>query len=90
MKTLPTWLILIYIGLIGVSLVFTNLSSAEIDSETVIVAFLFDDVKVGDLVLDWSGKHNHGQVIGNVLYDDRPVGSAINFPFARFIHQKAP
>ena len=90
MKTLPTWLILIYIGLIGVSLVFTNLSSAEIDPETVIVAFLFDDVKAGDLVLDWSGKHNHGQVIDNVLYDDRPLGSAINFPFARFIHQQTP
>ena len=90
MKTLPTRLILIYIGSIGVSLVFTNLSSAEIDPETVIVAFLFDDVKAGDLVLDWSGKHNHGQVIDNVLYDDRPLGSAINFPFARFIHQQAP
>ena len=48
MKTLPTRLILIYIGSIGVSLVFTNLSSAEIDPETVIVAFLFDDVKAGD------------------------------------------
>ena len=87
MKALPTWLSLIHIGLIGVSLVFTNLSSAEIAPETVIVASLFDDVRGGDMVPDRSKKHNHGQVIGNVLYDDPPVGSAINFPFARFIHQ---
>ena len=84
MKTLLARSILICIGLIGMSLVFTNVGSTEIDPHSVIAAFLFDDVTTTgakDLVLDWSGNRNHGEVkVGKVRVVDGKFGRAIEFP----------
>ena len=90
MKTSATWFTLTCIGLIGVSLVFTNIGSAEIDPTSVVAAYLFDDEKAGGVLIDWSGNHNHGRVYshgkvgslgqgGKVDYVEGKFGKAIHF-----------
>ena len=80
MKTLLTRCTLICIGLIGVSLMLTNISSAEIDPKSAIAIFLFDDRTAKDTVIDHSGKRNHGTIRGKVEYDEGVFGNAIEFP----------
>ena len=61
MKTLLSLTILVCVGLISISPVFTRVSSAEIDPSKVIAAFLFDETEDKNLIRDWSGKRNHAE-----------------------------
>jgi hypothetical protein len=79
MKTSATWFTLTYIGLIGVSLVFTNIGSAEIDPTSVVAAYLFDNEKADDVLIDWSGNRNHGEINRKVDYVEGKFGKAIHF-----------
>jgi len=78
MKPSATWFTLACIGLIGVSLVFTNIGSAEIDPSNVVAAYLFD-IENPDVLIDWSGNRNHGQINHEVNYVDGKFGKAILF-----------
>ena len=78
MKPSATWFTLACIGLIGVSLVFTNIGSAEIDPSNVVAAYLFD-IENPDVLVDWSGNRNHGQINHKVNYVDGKFGKAILF-----------
>ena len=78
MKPSATWFTLACIGLIGVSLVFTNIGSAEIDPSNVVAAYLFD-IENPDVLVDWSGNRNHGQINHKVNYVDGKFGKAIQF-----------
>ena len=78
MKPSATWFTLTCIGLIGVSLVFTNIGSAEIDPSNVVAAYLFD-IENPDVLVDWSGNRNHGQINHKVNYVDGKFGKAILF-----------
>jgi len=78
MKPSATWFTLTCIGLIGVSLVFTNIGSAEIDPSNVVAAYLFD-IENPDVLIDWSGNRNHGQIDHKVKYIDGKFGKAIQF-----------
>ena len=79
MKTSATWFTLTCIGLIGVSLVFTNIGSAEIDPTSVVAAYLFDNEKADDVLIDWSGNRNHGEINRKVDYVEGKFGKAIHF-----------
>ena len=79
MKTSATWFTLTCIGLIGVSLVFTNIGSAEIDPTTVVAAYLFDNEESDDVLIDWSGNHNHGEINRKVDFVEGKFGKAIHF-----------
>ena len=79
MKPSATWFTLTYIGLIGVSLVFTNIGSAEIDPTSVVAAYLFDNEKADDVLIDWSGNRNHGEINRKVDYVEGKFGKAIHF-----------
>lgn len=79
MKTSATWFTLTCIGLIGVSLVFTNIGSAEIDPTTVVAAYLFDNEEADEVLIDSSGNHNHGEIKRRGDYEEGKFGKAIHF-----------
>ena len=79
MKTSATWFTLTYIGLIGVSLVFTNIGSAEIDPTSVVAAYLFDNEEADKVLIDWSGNRNHGEINRKIDYVEGKFGKAIHF-----------
>ncbi len=86
MKTLLSLTILICVGLISMGLVFTGVSSAEIDPSKVIAAFLFDDPDVKDLIRDWSGKRNHAEPNKGKSFrfvDEGKFGSAVELEFGK-------
>jgi hypothetical protein len=57
---------------------FANPSSAKIDINACVGAWLFDD-SGADVVQDISGNENHGNVKGNPKWDNGKFGKAINF-----------
>lgn len=79
MKTSATWFTLTYIGLIGVSLVFTNIGSAEIDPTSVVAAYLFDNEEADKVLIDWSGNRNHGEINRKIDFVEGKFGKAIHF-----------
>ncbi len=83
MKTSATWFTLTCIGLIGVSLVFTNKGSAEIDPASVVAAYLFDNENADEVLIDWSGNRNHGEINRKVNYVEGKFGKAIHFDPSR-------
>ena len=78
LKPLLTQLTLICIGLMFVSLVLTNITSAEIDPQSVIAAFLFDDDTQTKEIRDES-KHHAAKVRGKIDYKKGKFGGAIEF-----------
>ena len=86
MKTLLSLTILVCVGLISIGLVFTRVSSAEIDPSKVIAAFLFDDSDVKDLIRDWSGKRNHAEPNKGKSFrfvDEGKFGGAVELEFGK-------
>ena len=93
MKTFILCPILIWIGLVGANLVWVDVSYTEIDPNSVIAAFMFDDIDADDVVEDLSGRRNHAiREGGKIDYEDGPFGSAVEFkPGAKAcLHIKKP
>jgi len=65
-------------SLIVISLIFTCLSDAKIDPETVAALWLFDEGK-GDVVKDFSENGNDGKCKGGSEWVDGKFGKALNF-----------
>jgi len=78
LKPLLTQLTSICIGLMFVSLVLTNKSSAEINPQSVIAAFLFDDDTQTKEIRDESKRHTV-KVRGEIDYSKGKFGQAIEF-----------
>ena len=75
MKTAASGTILVWISLVMVSLFFTGLSYAEIDLETAVGIWLFDDDD--DVAEDMSGKGNDGTLKGNPKWVKGVFGEAL-------------
>ena len=70
--------ILFSLGLIAISLVTVNSSSAAIDPSSVVGIWLFDEAG-GDAVMDSSGNNNHGTIVNAPIWVDGRFGSALAF-----------
>ena len=70
--------ILFSLGLMAISLVTVNSSSAAIDPSSVVGLWLFDEAG-GSTVLDSSGNNNHGTVVNAPIWVDGRFGSALAF-----------
>ena len=77
MKTVASTLIYTA-SLIVISLIFTCLSDAKIDPETVAALWLFDEGK-GDVAKDFSENGNDGELNGDPEWVDGKFGKALNF-----------
>ena len=70
--------ILFSLGLIAISLVTVNSSSAAIDPSSVVGIWLFDEAG-GSTVMDASGNNNHGTIVNAPIWVDGRFGSALAF-----------
>ena len=70
--------ILFSLGLMAISLVTVNSSSAAIDPSSVVGIWLFDEAG-GDTAMDSSGNENHGQIVNAPIWVDGRFGSALAF-----------
>ena len=79
MKIVMTNLMLACISLIVLSLMFTGISSAELDLNTVVGAWLFDEGK-GDTAVDSSENGNDGEIMNAPKWiKDGKFGAALEF-----------
>lgn len=78
MKTAKARLILVCISIFAISLVFTSLSYARIDPESIVGLWLFDEGK-GDTVKDSSGKENDGTLMNTPAWVKGKFGTALDF-----------
>ena len=78
MKFNALTVILFSLGLMAISLVAINSSSAEIDPSSIVGIWLFDE-GVGDYVHDSSGNGNNGKVVNSPIWVDGRFGSAFAF-----------
>lgn len=78
MKSIATKPIILFLGLIVVSLLLANVCDAKIDPKTCVGAWLFDEGK-GDTAKDSSGNGNNGKLMNNPKWDQGKIGSALNF-----------
>jgi hypothetical protein len=78
MRTTVAKLSLMCVGLIFLSLIFTDLSSAKIDPETVAGVWFFDEGK-GAVAQDSSKHGNNGKLVGNPKWVAGKVGQALEF-----------
>ena len=69
-------------SLIVISLIFTGLIDAKIDTETIAALWLFDEGK-GNSAKDDSGNANDGELNGDPEWVDGKFGKAINFDGAK-------
>ncbi|RKU33434.1 hypothetical protein C6496_21720 [Candidatus Poribacteria bacterium] len=70
--------ILFSLGLMAMSLVAVNSSSAEIDPSSVVGIWLFDD-GAGSVAMDSSGNNNHGTIVNAPIWVDGRFGGALGF-----------
>lgn len=70
--------ILFSLGLMVISLVAVNNSSAAIDPSSVVGLWLFDEADGSD-ALDSSGNNNHGTIVNAPIWVDGRFGSALAF-----------
>ena len=78
MKFNALTVILFSLGLMAISLVAVNSSSAEIDPSSVVGIWLFDD-GAGDMAMDSSGNNNHGTIVNAPIWVDGRFGGALGF-----------
>ena len=78
MKFNALTVILFSLGLMAISLVAINSSSAEIDPSNVVGIWLFDD-GAGDMAMDSSGNNNHGTIVNAPIWVDGRFGGALGF-----------
>ena len=78
MKFNALTVILFSLGLMAISLVAVNSSSAEIDPSNVVGIWLFDD-GAGDVAMDSSGNNNHGTIVNAPIWVDGRFGGALGF-----------
>lgn len=78
MKFNALTVILFSLGLMAISLVAINSSSAEIDPSSVVGIWLFDD-GAGDMAMDSSGNNNHGTIVNAPIWVDGRFGGALGF-----------
>lgn len=78
MKFNALTVILFSLGLMAISLVAINSSSAEIDPSRVVGIWLFDD-GAGDMAMDSSGNNNHGTIVNAPIWVDGRFGGALGF-----------
>ena len=78
MKFNALTIILFSLGLIAISLVAVNSSSAAIDPSSVVGLWLFDEADGSD-ALDSSGNNNHGTIVNAPIWVDGRFGSALGF-----------
>ena len=78
MKFNALTVILFSLGLMAISLVAINSSSAEIDPSSAVGIWLFDE-GVGSYVHDSTGNGNNGTVVNSPIWVDGRFGSALSF-----------
>jgi hypothetical protein len=78
MKFNALTVILFSLGLMAISLVAINSSSAEIDPSSVVGIWLFDD-GAGSEAMDSSGNNNHGTIVNAPIWVDGRFGGALGF-----------
>lgn len=78
MKFNALTVILFSLGLMAISLVAINSSSAEINPSSVVGLWLFDD-GTGSTAMDSSGNNNHGTVVNAPVWVDGRFGGALAF-----------
>jgi len=69
---------LVYLTLAIISLIFTSITDAKIDQETVIGIWLFDEGK-GDIAKDSSENGNDGELMNDPKWVDGKFGKALEF-----------
>lgn len=77
MKTTVGRLRLLCVSLMVISMMFISLSFAEIDFETCVGMWLFDEGS-GNVVEDLSGKDNNGTIAGGAKWVDGKFGKALS------------
>lgn len=77
MSKLGVNLSVVFISITIISLIFTRISSAEIDLDACIAAWLLDENKGGEAA-DWSGNENHGEIM-DADWAEGKFGSALEF-----------
>ena len=78
MGTQKTRLILLFISMFVMCLILANLSCAEIDTETIVGMWLFDEGKENK-AKDSSGRENDGKLMEGVKWVDGKSGKALEF-----------
>ena len=78
MKTATARLGLVYLILIIISLMFSNISDAKIDPESIVGVWLFDEGK-GDITKDSSQNGNDGKLILNPEWTEGKFAQALTF-----------
>lgn len=78
MKFNALTIILFSLGLMAISLIAVNSSSAEIDPSSVVGIWLFDD-GTGSTAMDSSGNNNHGTIVNAPIWVDGRFGGALAF-----------
>lgn len=78
MKFNALTIILFSLGLMAISLVGVNTSSAAIDQSSVVGIWLFDDGG-GTTAMDSSGNNNHGTIVNAPIWIDGRFGGALGF-----------
>ncbi|MFC1717931.1 LamG domain-containing protein [Candidatus Poribacteria bacterium] len=78
MKSTKARLILLCISTFAISLIFTNLSHAEVDPESVVGMWLLDEGKDATAE-DSSGKENDGALMGEPEWVEGQFGTALKF-----------
>ena len=78
MKFNALTVILFSLGLMAMSLVAINSSSAAIDPSSVVGIWLFDD-GTGSTAMDSSGNDNHGTIVNAPIWVDGRFGGALGF-----------
>lgn len=78
MKFNALTVILFSLGLMAMSLVAVNSSSAAIDPGSVVGLWLFDD-GTGSTAMDSSGNNNHGTIVNAPIWVDGRFGGALAF-----------
>ena len=73
MKFNALTVILFSLGLMAISLVAVNSSSAAIDPSSVVGLWLFDDGG-GSVAMDSSGNNNHGTIVNAPIWVDGRFG----------------
>ena len=78
MKFNALTVILFSLGLMAISLVAINSSSAAIDPSSVVGIWLFDD-GTGSTAMDSSGNNNHGTIVNAPIWVDGRFGGGLAF-----------
>ena len=78
MKTTWARLTLVFVSTVFVILVFTGMSSAELDPATIAGLWLFDEGN-GDVAHDSSDNGNDGEFVGDLGWVDGMFGTALEF-----------